>query len=72
MIIADRRAEEWERLKRRGLTTELPDEWVEAVRGARVPDEFAPLLAYCEHQYHRDAGASFESAGVQLVACVHP
>lgn len=37
-------AEEWERLKRRdrrvGLTTELSDEWIEAVRGAKVPDEF--------------------------------
>ncbi len=37
-------AEEWKRLKRRdrrvGLTTELSDEWVEAVRGAKVPDEF--------------------------------
>jgi hypothetical protein len=36
-------AEEWERLKRRdrrvGLTTELSDEWVEAVRGAKVPDK---------------------------------
>ncbi len=42
-------AEEWERLKRRdrqvGLTTELPEEWVEAVRHAKVPDEFAPLDA---------------------------
>jgi prevent-host-death family protein len=41
--------EEWERLKRRdrkaGLTTELPDEWIEAVREARVPDEFADLDA---------------------------
>jgi prevent-host-death family protein len=37
--------EEWERLKRRdrrvGLTAELPEEWVEAVRGAEVPREFA-------------------------------
>lgn len=42
-------AEEWERLKRRdrhaGLTTELPEEWVEAVRQAKVPDEFAHLNA---------------------------
>ena len=42
-------AEEWERLKRRdrqvGLTTELPEEWVETVRHAKVPDEFAPLDA---------------------------
>ena len=42
-------AEEWERLKRRdrhvGLTTELPEEWIEAVRNARVPDEFAHLDA---------------------------
>jgi prevent-host-death family protein len=40
-------AEEWERLKRRdrrvGLTTELSDEWGEAVRRARVPDDFAHL-----------------------------
>jgi prevent-host-death family protein len=42
-------AEEWERLKRRdrhvGLTTPLPEEWVEAVRHAKVPDEFAHLDA---------------------------
>ncbi len=42
-------AEEWRRLKRRdrqvGLTTELPEEWVEAVRNAKVPDEFAHLDA---------------------------
>ena len=42
-------AEEWARLKRRdrqvGLTTELPEEWVEAVRQAKVPDEFAHLDA---------------------------
>ena len=42
-------AEEWQRLKRRdrqvGLTTELPDEWMEAVRSAKVPDEFAHLDA---------------------------
>jgi prevent-host-death family protein len=40
-------AEEWERLKRRdrraGLTTELPEEWREAVLDAKVPDEFAFL-----------------------------
>jgi len=40
-------AEEWERLKRRdrrvGLTTELSKEWVEAVRSAKVPDEYAEL-----------------------------
>ncbi len=40
-------AEEWERLKRRdrrvGLTSELPEEWAEAVRNAKVPDEFAHL-----------------------------
>lgn len=40
-------AEEWERLKRRdrrvGLTTELSEEWVEAVRSAKVPDEYAEL-----------------------------
>jgi prevent-host-death family protein len=42
-------AEEWARLKQRdrhvGLTTELPEEWVEAVRSARVPEEFAHLDA---------------------------
>jgi prevent-host-death family protein len=40
-------AEEWERLKRRdrrvGLTTELPEEWAEAVRNAKVPDGFDHL-----------------------------
>ena len=40
-------AEEWERLKRRdrrvGLTTELPEEWREAVLDAKVPNEFAFL-----------------------------
>jgi PHD/YefM family antitoxin component YafN of YafNO toxin-antitoxin module len=40
-------AEEWARLKRRdrrvGLAAELPEEWVEAVRSAKVPDEFARL-----------------------------
>jgi prevent-host-death family protein len=40
-------AEEWERLKRRDrivhLTSELPEEWIEAVRTAKVPDEFAYL-----------------------------
>jgi prevent-host-death family protein len=42
-------AEEWARLKRRdrrvGLTTELPEEWVDAVRSAKAPEEFAPLDA---------------------------
>jgi prevent-host-death family protein len=42
-------AEEWARLKRRdrqvGLTTELPEEWIEAVRQAKVPDEYAYLDA---------------------------
>ena len=42
-------AEEWERLRRRdrrvGLTSELPDEWIEAVRNAKVPDEHAGLDA---------------------------
>jgi prevent-host-death family protein len=42
-------AEEWARLKRRdrqaGLATELPEEWVEAVRNAKVPDEFVHLDA---------------------------
>jgi len=40
-------AEEWERLKRRdrrvGLTSELPEEWIDAVRNAKVPDSFAHL-----------------------------
>src|SRR5215471_663802 len=40
-------AVEYERLKRRdrqvGLSEEMPEEWVEAVRQARVPDEFAHL-----------------------------
>ena len=38
-------AGEYARLRQRdrqvGLTTELPEEWVEAVRNARVPAEFA-------------------------------
>lgn len=42
-------AEEWERLRRRdrrvGLTTELPEAWVEAVRHAKVPEEFGLLDA---------------------------
>ena len=42
-------AEEYARLKRRdrrvGLTEELPGEWIEAVRNAKVPDEFAALEA---------------------------
>ena len=42
-------AEEWERLKRRdrrvGLATELPEEWIEAVRSAKVPEEFSHLDA---------------------------
>jgi prevent-host-death family protein len=41
--------EEWTRLKRRdrqvGLATELTEEWVEAVRNAKVGDEFAHLDA---------------------------
>ena len=41
--------EEWERLKRRdrraGLAEDLPDEWLEAVRTAEVPEEFAHLDA---------------------------
>jgi prevent-host-death family protein len=40
-------ANEWERLRRRdrraGLTSELPDEWLEAARQAKVPEEFAYL-----------------------------
>jgi prevent-host-death family protein len=39
--------EEWERLRRRdrrvGLATELPEEWHDAVRQAKVPDEFKHL-----------------------------
>ena len=42
-------AEEWDRLRRRerhvGLTVDLSEEWVEAVRAARVPDQFARLDA---------------------------
>ena len=42
-------AEEWERLKRRdrrvGLTAELPGDWIDAVRRAEVPGEFAHLDA---------------------------
>jgi prevent-host-death family protein len=41
--------EEYARLKRRdrrvGLAEDLPEEWVEAVRNAKVPDEFAALAA---------------------------
>jgi len=44
--------EEWERLKRRdrrvGLTADLPAEWLEAVRDAKVPEEFAHLDADLE------------------------
>ena len=42
-------ADEWARLKRRnrqvGLTTELPDEWIDAIRQAKVPEEYAHLDA---------------------------
>jgi prevent-host-death family protein len=42
-------AEEYARLKRRdrrvGLTEELPEEWIDAVRNAKVPAEFAALDA---------------------------
>jgi len=45
-------AEEFARLKRRdrhvGLTAELPEEWVDAVRRAKVPDEFAHLNSELE------------------------
>ncbi len=41
--------EEWERLRRRdrrvGLASELPQEWADSVRDAKVPDEFAHLDA---------------------------
>jgi prevent-host-death family protein len=41
-------AEEWERLKRRdsqvGLTADLPDEWVAAVRHAQAPDDGGSTL----------------------------
>jgi prevent-host-death family protein len=41
--------EEWERLKRRdrhvGLTSEAPDEWIEAVRAAPSPPEYTPADA---------------------------
>ena len=40
-------AEEYQRLKRRdrkvGLTVDLSDEWIEAIRQAKVPDEYAYL-----------------------------
>jgi len=40
-------ADEYARLKRRdrkvGLAADLPEEWVEAVRQAKVPDTFAHL-----------------------------
>jgi PHD/YefM family antitoxin component YafN of YafNO toxin-antitoxin module len=40
-------ADEYARLKRRdrrvGLASELPEEWIEAVRKAKVPDEYAHL-----------------------------
>jgi len=42
-------ARPYARLKRRdrrvGLSEELPEEWVEAARNAKVPDEFAALDA---------------------------
>jgi prevent-host-death family protein len=42
-------AEEYARLKRRdrqvGLAADLPEEWIDAVRRAKVPDEFADLNA---------------------------
>jgi prevent-host-death family protein len=42
-------AEEWKRLRRRdrqvGLTTDLPEEWHEAVRTAEVSDDLAHLDA---------------------------
>ncbi len=42
-------AEEWERLRQRdrrvGLTADLPEEWVEAIRGAEVPEECGSLDA---------------------------
>jgi prevent-host-death family protein len=42
-------ADEYARLKRRdrrtGLTSELPEEWVEAVRKAKVSEQFAALDA---------------------------
>ncbi len=41
--------EEWERLRRlgrrAGLSAKLPGDWADAVRRAKVPDEFAPLDA---------------------------
>ena len=38
-------AEEYARLKRRDRRVGLTEEWVEAVRNAKVPDEFAALDA---------------------------
>lgn len=44
--------EEWERLKRRDrkvvLTSELSEEWIEAILAAKVPDEYAYLDAEME------------------------
>jgi len=36
-------AEEYARLKRRDRRVGLSEEWVEAARNAKVPDEFAAL-----------------------------
>ena len=40
-------AEEWERLKRRdrasGVAADLPEEWIEAVRRAELPEGFSQL-----------------------------
>ena len=38
-------AEEYARLKRRDRRVGLTEEWIEAVRNAKVPDEFAALDA---------------------------
>jgi len=45
-------AEEYARLKRRdrqtGLAADLPEEWIDAVRQAKVPDQFAHLNSELE------------------------
>jgi len=34
-----------------------------------TPEEMEPLIAYCDHVYHRDTADSYQSAGVTLLAC---
>ncbi len=60
--------EEWERLKRRdrrvGLTEDLPDEWLEAVREASVPEAWRLL-----HRLWR--GAARAGCAVDDIGPVH-